>query len=147
MSLSQDARRLLHLESTTRPRELLTITALLDQARDQVADEAKRRSLSIVVIGVEDEVFVNRAHVQLIVTSLLRDAIDAMRTAGRIAITAQEIEGDLVFAVYDSGRPHTLRVDDLIQEAARALGGRVWRSTPAEGNLALFSLPLYCDDN
>jgi signal transduction histidine kinase len=138
---------LLRLESTTRPRELLPIVTLLREARDQVIDEARERSLRIVVIGIEDEVFVNRRHVELIVSTLLHDALEVTPANGRIAVTAQEIEHELVFAIYDSGKPHTLRIDDFTQEAACALGGRVWRTTPAEGNLALFSLPLYSDHN
>ena len=134
------------LHSLRDSRELLSITALLNHARELVAEDARARSLAIVVVGVHDEVFVDRARVLLVVATLLRRAINATPPGGRVAVTAQEFERELVFAVYDSGTPRAPvgRLPDSAAEAASALGGYVWGSA---GNLALFSVPLYRDAN
>ena len=88
------------------------------------------------------------ASVVLVVAALLHEAIASARSGGRVAVTGQQIEQELVFAVYDDGtRNASCHVDGLALESAHALGGRVWSAHPAEGHLNLFSVPLYRDAN
>ena len=139
---------LLALDALSNRREVLRISTLLEEARELVRDAASAKSIRIIVVGVADEVFVSRPHVVLVVAALLHEAIAAAPEGGRVAVTAQEIERELVFAVYDDGaRNVTYHVDELALESARVLGGRVWSAHPAEGHLNLFSVPLYRDAN
>jgi hypothetical protein len=140
---------LLQLDGVAVSRELLTVMALLHEARDVVRAHAGAKCIDIVVVGVADEVFVNRAPVVSVVAALLRHAIDTVPSGGRVAVTAQEFERELVFAVYDSGKPcaPSSRFDYSAAEAAYALGGRIWSARQTDGNLSLFSLPLYRDQN
>lgn len=149
MSREPDTLRLLQVETTSRPREYVSIARLLHEASDRVFDEARLRSLAINVIAPDDEVFVNRMHVVLVLVAMLRSAIQRTHRSGRIAITGQEIERELAFAVYASGpaQPRSSAADDLARIHARALGGRFWRGDPSDGRLALFTLPLYLDEN
>lgn len=135
---------LLRLDAVPATRELVSITSLLAQARELVSDEAHTRSLRVVVVAVPEEVVVSRVQVVLVVAALLRRAIRRAPPGGRVAITAQEIERDLVFAVYDAGTPRmpSSRFDDFAAEAASLVGGRVWSAPVHDGNLALLSLPL-----
>lgn len=134
----------LALEMIERAPELVSIAELLEDARHEVEEEARAKSLSIVVVPVPDEVFVSRPHVVFVVATLLRTAIALTSTGQRIAITAQEFDRELVFAVYDKGTCGTpsARFSYVAAEAAHALGGRVWNALAPEGNLAFFSLPL-----
>jgi K+-sensing histidine kinase KdpD len=140
---------LLRLDALPAARELLRVSALLHEARDLVREEARAKSLAVVVVGVDDEVFVNRAQVVHVLAALLRDAIRAVPQGGRVAVTGQELERELVFAVYDSGAPcvPSSRFDYFAAEAAHALGGRVWTVRRSESTLSLFSVPLYRDEN
>ena len=148
-SSGHDAQRWLELETTSSSRELVSIERLLSEAGSAVAEPARAKSLAIVLVPVDDEVFVNRAMVIFVVTALLRTAIDATPVGSRIALTAQEMERELVFAVYDSasGVVRATQFDPLVERAALVLHGRVWRSVSPEGNLALFSLPLDIEQN
>lgn len=128
-------------------REVVSVNALLHDARDRVREAARAKSVVVIVVGVDDLVLVQRSHVVFVVSALLDAAIDGVPSAGRVAVTAQEMEGDLVFAVYDSGRSAARPIDDVAMEAAYALGGRVWTAKPSDGNLSLFSLPLGRDQN
>lgn len=92
------------------------MTALLEEARDLVCEEALAKSIRIVIVGVPDLVLVSREQIVLVIAALLRDAVIAAPPGGRVAVTGQEIERDLAFAVYDT------------------------RSR--EGNLSVFSVPL-----
>jgi hypothetical protein len=139
---------LLQLDALSTRREVLAISAVLQEARELVRDAASAKAIRIIVVGVSDEVFVSRAHVVLVVAALLHEAIVAAQPGGRVAVTGQEIERELVFAVYDDGtRNVTYHVDELALESARVLGGRVWSAHPEEGHLSLFSVPLYRDAN
>lgn len=139
---------LLRLDASPKTRELTTVSAVLQEARDLVRDAAVARAIRVIVVGVDDEVFVSRAQVVLVVAALLREAIAAAPPCGRVAVTGQEIERELVFAVYDTGTSDAShQLDELAVEAARALGGRVWSAHPADGRLTLFSVPLYRDAN
>ena len=51
---------LLRCDAMASARELLRVSALLHEARELVRDEARARSLSVIVVGVPDEVFVSR---------------------------------------------------------------------------------------
>lgn len=128
-------------------REVVPVNALLHEARNRVREAARAKSVVVIVVGVEDLVVVSRAHVVLVVSALLQAAIDGVTSAGRVAITAQEMEGDLVFAVFDSGKPTMRRFDHVAVDAANLLGGRLWMAHPSDGNLSLFSLPLYRNGN
>lgn len=137
------------LEMIDRSPELVSVTRLLDEARMQVDEEARAKSLRIVVVPDDEQVCVSRKHVVFVVAMLLEKAIAMTPTGGRIAVTAQEFDHDLVFAVYDSGARGTPsnRFNYVAMEAAFALGGRVWNALAPEGNLAFFSLPLAIDHN
>ena len=137
------------LEMVDRSPELVPITRLLDEARMQVEEEARAKSLRIVVVPADDHVVVSRKHVVFVVAMLLEKAISMTPSGGRIALTAQEFDHELVFAVYDSGTRGTPsnRFNYVAMEAAFALGGRVWSALAPEGNLAFFSLPLAIDHN
>lgn len=127
---------------------MLPIVALLEAARDVVRAEAAAKAIEIVVVGVRDEVFVDRGRVVGVLAALLGDALETAPRGGRVAVTGQEIERDLVFAIYDSGLPsESSRFDNFTIDAAHAQGGRVWNAHLAEGNLALFSVPLHRFDN
>lgn len=130
-------------------RELLTVSALLHETRELVRDEARAKSLSVIVVGDPDEVFVSRVPIVVVVTALLRDAIRTATPGGRVAVTAQEIERELVFAVYGAGRPpsESRRLDGRVTQTAESLGGRIWTAHTDKGNLSLFSVPLYRYDN
>ena len=149
MNRDPDTLDLLQLETRSRPREYVPIARLLHEASERVVEEARRRCLAITVIAVDDEVFVNRPHVEVVLVAMLRSAIERTHRNGRIAITGQEIERELAFAVYASGpaRPPASAADDLARVHAGALGGRFWRGDPSDGKLALFTLPLYVDEN
>ncbi|NVB82437.1 MAG: hypothetical protein HOV81_28920 [Kofleriaceae bacterium] len=149
MRRESDTLHLLMLETTSKPREYVAIARLLHEASEQVSDEARLRSLAITVVAVDDEVFVNRHYVKIVLVAMLRSAIERTHRNGRIVITAQEIERDLAFAVYASGpaQSHWSETDELARIHARALGGRFWRGDPSDGRLALFTLPLYMDEN
>lgn len=140
---------LLRLDPIPAPRELLRVSALLHEARELVRDEARAKSLAVVVVGVDDEVFVNRAQVVYVLAALLRDAIRAVPQGGRVALTGQGFDRELLFVVYDSGAPcvPSSRFDYFATEAAHALGGRVWTVRRSESTLSLFSVPLYRDEN
>jgi hypothetical protein len=139
---------LLQLDALSNRREVLAISVLLQEARELVRDDAVAKAIRIIVVGVADEVVVNRGHVVLVVAALLHEAIAAARPGGRVAVTGQEIERELVFAVYDDGTHSlTCHIDELAMESARVLGGRVWSAHPSEGHLSLFSVPLYRDAN
>lgn len=139
---------LLRLDAIPTPRELLRVSTLLHEARDLVRDEARAKSLAVVVIGVDDEVFVNRAQVLHVLAALLRDAIRAVPQGGRVTVTGQGFDHELLFAVYDSEAPcvPASRFDYFAAEAAHALGGRVWTVHRSESTLSLFSVPLYRDE-
>ncbi len=107
---------LLRSDALPTVRELLPVTALLEEARDLVCEEALAKSIRIVIVGVPDLVLVSREQIVLVIAALLRDAVIAAPPGGRVAVTGQEIERDLAFAVYDT------------------------RSR--EGNLSVFSVPL-----
>lgn len=139
---------LLRLDALSNRREVLPISVVLEEARELVRDAAVAKGIRIIVVGVADEVVVSRAHVVLVVSAMLHEAIAAARPGGRVAVTGQEIERELVFAVYNDGaRNVTYHVDELAMESARVVGGRVWSAHPAEGHLHLFSVPLYRDAN
>jgi signal transduction histidine kinase len=139
---------LLQLDALSNRREVLSISVVLQEARELVRDAAVAKGIRIIVVGVADEVFVSRGHVVLVIAAMLQEAIEAAPPGGRVAVTGQEIERELVFAVYDDGsRNVTYHVDELAMESARVLGGRVWSAHPAEGHLNLFSVPLYRDAN
>ncbi len=144
-----DTLRLLQLETSSRPRELVTIARLLHDASDRVIDDARRRSLAILVIAPNDEVFVSRVHVVFIFATMLGSAIEQTPAGGRLAITGHEVERELSVAVYAPGRPQpgSSAADDIARIHAEALGGRFWRSRAADGTLAMFVLPLYLDEN
>ncbi|HVK87410.1 MAG TPA: hypothetical protein VM513_25010 [Kofleriaceae bacterium] len=129
--------------------ELVSVSSLLYAARELVREEARAKSLRVIIVGVDEQVIVNRGHVVLVIASLLRDAIDTVQPGGRVAVTGQELDRELVFAVYDSGTPSApaSRFDEFAAEAAHAIGGRVWTAHPLDGNLSLFSLPLAHADN
>lgn len=138
---------LIRLDATPGAGELVPIDVLLNEARDLVRAEADAKSLGVIVVGVADEVVVNRAQVIHVLAALLRDAIRAVHPAGRVAVTAQEIERELVFAVFDSGKSRARSIETFVAAAAHALGGRVWSTRPMDGNLSLFAVPLARDDN
>lgn len=138
----------LELESMPTACELVPIAKLLYDACAVVDEEARAKSLAIVVVPVDDSVYVRRMHVVFVVAALLRTAIRLTPEGGRVAVTAQEIEQELVFAVYDSARGSAaIRFNYVASEAALVLGGRVWSTRAPEGNLALFSLPLSSEPN
>lgn len=130
-------------------RELLRVSALLHETRELVRDEAQAKALSVIVVGDPDEVFVSRVPIVLVVTALLRDAIRTAAPGGRVAVTAQEIERELVFAVYGAGKPPSgsRGLETLVTETAERLGGRIWTAHTDKGNLSLFSVPLYRYEN
>lgn len=134
---------LLHLDAHA-DRQLVSISTLLREASAIVREEARAKSLEVRIVGVDDEVFVDRARVVLVVGAMLLDAIRAVPPRGRVAVTAQEIERELVFAVFDSGapRPPTHGFDDAAAEVAPVIGGRLWTPQTHDGNLTLFAVPL-----
>lgn len=130
-------------------REAMPILAMLQEASELVRDAAVAKSIRVIVVGVADEVLISRADVVLVVASLLREAIAAAPPGGRVAVTGQEIERELVCSVYGAGANNapSEHADVRAIATARALGGRVWSGDPADGHLNLFSLPLYRDAN
>lgn len=142
------AHELLRTDALHGTREVLPIVALLETARDVVRQEAAAKAIEIVVVGVRDEVFVDRGRVVAVLAALLGAAIETAPRGGRVAVTGQEIERELVFAVYDSGLPsESSRFDTFTIDAAHAQGGRVWNASLVDGNLALFSVPLHRFDS
>lgn len=140
---------LLRLATLPSTRELVPITTLLREARALVHEQARERGLAIVVVGLDDAVFVPRRDVVLVAGALLARALRAAPECARLAITAQDFEDELVFAVYDKSapRPARLRATDFVCEAAALLGGRVWAAPLDHGNLTLFAVPLYLHVN
>ena len=125
-------------------RQRVAIEQLLHDACAVVADEARARSLSIVVVPMTDEVRVHRTQVVLVVAALLRTAIRATTSGARVAVTGQPIERQLVISVYDSGpsREPIGRFGPVIRETVAALGGKIWGAPAPHGNVVMFSLPL-----
>lgn len=124
---------------------LVSVVQLLRDASALVDDQARTKQLAVVVVPVDEHVFVPRARIVTIVSALLRRAVTAAPPRGRVAVTAQQFERDLVFAVYDTGPRATSsrRLDDVTVADAGMLGGRVWTAPAPKGNLVLFSMPLY----
>lgn len=123
----------------------VSVVQLLRDASAVVEEQARTKQIAVVVVPADEHVSVPRARVVAVVAALLRRAITATPPRGRVAVTAQEMERDLVFAVYDTGPRATSsrRLDDTVVADAGILGGRVWIAPAPKGNLVLFSLPLY----
>ena len=135
-----DALELLQLEVVPDEREVLTIRHLLRECRALVGPGSER----VVVVSVEDSVRVQRGFVSAIVAMLLRDALRAAPAHERVAVTAQEIEGELVVAVFARGaRNRDAAIEPFAHEAAVQLGGRVWSAHTDDGQLAMLAVPLY----
>jgi len=154
LTLAREARAALH-PTATATRETIPLAVLLDAARDQVAPRAARRPVAFRVIPAEGTVDVHVPALLGVLVVLIDHAIAVTPGGGRVAVTAQAVEDEVVFAIYDAAPslgPADGRLErywaraghgrDHVERTVRAHGGRLWiDGYDGDGNVVLFTVP------
>lgn len=131
-------------------RRTVPLAALLNAVRDRVARRIAERPVAFHVVATDGVIDVDPARIVEVLAIVAGNAIAAAPRGGRVAVSAQLVEDEAVFAIYDVGA----RVDDLeaywargpggrvaVQRTVDAHGGRLWLDRGGRGNVLLFTVP------